>query len=462
MAEVSSAPAAQADVSAPVPAPWQRVVAASGATYYWNTETDETSFTLPVAAPAGTDSAASRPAASGSGAKKSPWERVVAANGTVYFWNTETDETSLNPPPDEDEAAATPAPPAAAGDSVTPVATLPPGWEEVRSDAGAVYYWNTETNETTFTRPRASSVPDDKSRKAESTSTGSQAPAKDAPIVVASMTAAAAAAAASAPSAAISDLAVPEPWERVVDATGKVYYWNTKTNETTFQFPGRQASKESVVTEDALPDDADGGRRPGLSISSVASSRPDRATSTGSTGSAGHDWTPIAPPKPKPIAAADAMTDDWESREELAEYLSYFEDIDVTRKGYLDVAAMRLFNTAQSLGLSEPEIRALIDDKDLDGDGRVTTREFIVSAEKRVPWDRPHLYEILFDRYASDPAAGANPVEVRKCLDTLQMQYTDDMLRVWMRHPTSTLAVGVGRRLPKSGFLAIFFPPASA
>ena len=73
------------------------------------------------------------------GALPLPWEeRVSRSSGEVYYFNSETGESTYSRP------GAAPADPRG----------LPAPWEErVSRSSGEVYYFNPQTNESTYTRP---------------------------------------------------------------------------------------------------------------------------------------------------------------------------------------------------------------------------------------------------------------------------------------------------------------------
>ena len=111
-----------------LPAGWRAVKdAASGREYFWNTESNLTTWTRP-SAPPGTTVASNRTAPSSSGAAGLVAARVTATGGASY------------------SAAAA-------------VAALPAGWEEkLHAATQQMIYVHSETGEKTFVRPTATST----------------------------------------------------------------------------------------------------------------------------------------------------------------------------------------------------------------------------------------------------------------------------------------------------------------
>lgn len=79
-----------------------------------------------------------------------------------------------------------------------------------------------------------------------------------------------------------------------------------------------------------------------------------------------------------------------------------------------------------------------------------------MSQGKQVPLCEAWFIDRLFDRFATN-VIGINPVEVRKALNTVEVDFTDELLRHWMTHPLSKRTGGM-RRLPREAFHQIFCP----
>ncbi|GMH87233.1 hypothetical protein TrVE_jg6913 [Triparma verrucosa] len=118
----------------------ERLDEGSGATYYFNTETEESVWEKPVKPK--TQEAAPAAAAHN-------WEeRLDEGSGATYYFNTETEESVWERPPEMD-AAADPMP-----EPQTPQGAPQHNWEErLDESSGATYYFNTETEESVWERP---------------------------------------------------------------------------------------------------------------------------------------------------------------------------------------------------------------------------------------------------------------------------------------------------------------------
>ena len=156
------------ETSVDLPAGWEKVVdPSSGDTYYFNEETNETSWDPPVephAAPSVEEVADPVVNVEKKASNDLPagWERMVdPASGDVYFYNSETDETSWDAPVAEacvDTDIVTDNPIATNKSSTEDAGDtrLEDGWEEVTDPAsGQTYYFNAKESRTSWDRPMA-------------------------------------------------------------------------------------------------------------------------------------------------------------------------------------------------------------------------------------------------------------------------------------------------------------------
>lgn len=124
-------------------------------------------------------------------------------------------------------------------------AGLPVGWESTTDPAtGRPYYFNRATGETSWTPPAATAaataLPAVGSLSAVDlgATAGADAVAAAAAAAAGLLVAGDAGATATAPLAALPAAALPAGWESTIDpATGKTYYFNRATNETTWTMP---------------------------------------------------------------------------------------------------------------------------------------------------------------------------------------------------------------------------------
>ncbi|GAB5354929.1 hypothetical protein AAMO2058_000161600 [Amorphochlora amoebiformis] len=73
------------------------------------------------------------------------WEELKSDQGEPYYWNTLTNEVVWEKPPDYDGLDL--------ADHPIETADNGPLWEECRTETGEVYYWNTQTDETAWEKP---------------------------------------------------------------------------------------------------------------------------------------------------------------------------------------------------------------------------------------------------------------------------------------------------------------------
>mmetsp|Transcript_14936 Transcript_14936/g.28233 ORF Transcript_14936/g.28233 Transcript_14936/m.28233 type:complete len:3070 (+) Transcript_14936:85-9294(+) len=85
------------------------------------------------------------------------WEELKSAEGEPYYWNTVTDEVTWEMPEALKNAKATDGADDEAPITKSPIATSETDaasvWEECKTEEGELYYWNTETDETSWERP---------------------------------------------------------------------------------------------------------------------------------------------------------------------------------------------------------------------------------------------------------------------------------------------------------------------
>eukprot|EP00538_Stauroneis_constricta_P000509 CAMPEP_0119553754 /NCGR_PEP_ID=MMETSP1352-20130426/6427_1 /TAXON_ID=265584 /ORGANISM="Stauroneis constricta, Strain CCMP1120" /LENGTH=984 /DNA_ID=CAMNT_0007600219 /DNA_START=188 /DNA_END=3142 /DNA_ORIENTATION=+ len=219
------------------------------------------------------------------------------STGQTYYYNSITNETRWERPEAENGAAepaqADAAKPetneAAAGEAsatTTPEAgaagALPEGWMETQDpSSGATYYFNSVTNETSWERPAATPSAATNAQDSAAPQEQEQAPAP-----------------------------AQQEWMETQDpATGNTYYFNTVTNETSWERPAsyQPPSQEQPTTETQTPSTTEADK-PELSATETAPADPAAAAVAAVTPS------PMPIPQKSPIqrgqSAEELFSDD--------------------------------------------------------------------------------------------------------------------------------------------------------
>jgi Ca2+-binding EF-hand superfamily protein len=105
-------------------------------------------------------------------------------------------------------------------------------------------------------------------------------------------------------------------------------------------------------------------------------------------------------------------------------YVKFFAEIDVDNTGFITIENFRSFARMAGQNLTEDQLKMLIDDKDLNGDGKVSLREFLAASGRGLPDDQEWFYRWLFAKFDQNSDKGVDQDELRVCLETLEIPYT--------------------------------------
>eukprot|EP00760_Papus_ankaliazontas_P004982 PhM_4_TR12310/c0_g1_i1/m.1640 len=144
---------------------WKEMKDKSGKTYYYNTKTKKTTWTIPSNKDDNSNSnnnVNTTPTAV-TASQASDWKEMKDKSGKTYYYNTKTKKTVWNLEKELASSSSSPSSP-----SMTHTAdTIKSKWKELKDKKGRTYYYNTETKQTTWDRPQEEF--DDKLLTTEST-----------------------------------------------------------------------------------------------------------------------------------------------------------------------------------------------------------------------------------------------------------------------------------------------------
>jgi len=248
---------------------WEKHETDDGQVYYHNTETDETTWDVPEGYNQDEDDTnnedvimedadessdkeettavdhdeSQNATTTTTDEKKNAWEQVTDEQGNVYYYNSQTEVTQWEKPEDFDKTADTAVAVSAAanGDGEAEVeapaengdtAIANNGWEMFQDDDGNVYYFNNQTEETQWHKPDGfddSAVAVEASQKQKPDNEFSSSP----------------------PSASADGAHQAErSWEKYKDDEGRIYYYNTTTEETQWEAPEGFVEKNNDDEDD--------------------------------------------------------------------------------------------------------------------------------------------------------------------------------------------------------------------
>lgn len=133
----------------------------------------------------------------------SDWVETYTDDGSKYWYNTVTFETTW-----EDPTVSSVSTPAAS----VPTTALPPNWAELYTDDGVTYYYNSVTQETSWELPKLPVLPalPPEKKRAQLSKSLPPVPPQAAPIT---------------------------DWVETYTEDGQLYYYNSKTMETSWERP---------------------------------------------------------------------------------------------------------------------------------------------------------------------------------------------------------------------------------
>jgi hypothetical protein len=231
---------------------WVEAQDDDGQTYYYNAKTDETSWDRPVefnnkykAGENGEEEGKDEGTSVAKEAKTvGNWEEAQDDEGRTYYYNAKTDETSWDRP-DEFESEHKDGDAIQKEEKDKAVTKNDEGgdWVEAQDDEGQTYYYNTKTEETSWDRPAALENKDSEMSPDRPKSPLLDRQVKDEDVVKKEEV-----------SSADTENKATLDWVEAQDDEGRTYYYNSKTEETTWERPANfETQKKDVESSELSP-----------------------------------------------------------------------------------------------------------------------------------------------------------------------------------------------------------------
>ena len=219
----------------------------TGQIYYYNSATEESAWERPTTENVG-DSGTSQPELLAARAKTRDQNEAEEDELGPSLTNTENDGRKESENMEHNSAV----------DETTGISSsrdLLPGWEEAKDpNTGDIYYFNPETNETSWDRPvsgegvsaeshavsqnDATAVPSDVSDDVKQTHPSNENVIEEHSEVKDPLE---------------SEESLPAGWVKTEDpASGNIYYYNSETNETSWDHPGSKSVRSGVDASDSI------------------------------------------------------------------------------------------------------------------------------------------------------------------------------------------------------------------
>jgi hypothetical protein len=103
----------------------------------------------------------------------------------------------------------------------------------------------------------------------------------------------------------------------------------------------------------------------------------------------------FCPPVPDGPFGGDPPLPEW-TQVEFCAYMTHFADMDSDGDGFITPEDLQAYALDLGYDITDKQVWELIDDKDVDGDGVISIRDYLLATQRRLPEDEEYFHHWMF------------------------------------------------------------------